>query len=135
MPPRSWTPEVLWRAYETLDRDKVKGASAQRLLTDVVSLVRFALHQQDELVPYPDQVHRRFEAWLAQQRQRNRRFTDEQVRWLQMIRDHVATSLEITVEDFDLTPFTEHGGLGRAAQVFGTDLRPLLDELNEVLVA
>jgi type I restriction enzyme R subunit len=43
-PPRSWTPEVLWRAYETLEKDKVRGAEARRILTDVVSLVRFALH-------------------------------------------------------------------------------------------
>jgi hypothetical protein len=28
----------------------------------------------------------------------------------------------------------ESGGLGRAAQVFGDDLGPLLDELNEALV-
>ncbi len=134
-PPRSWTPELLWRAYETLERDKVRGASAQRLLTDLVSLVRFALRQQDELVPYPEQVRRRFDSWRAQQAQRGRSFTAEQVRWLEMIRDHVATSLEMTVDDFDLTPFTEQGGLGRASQVFGADLRPLLEELNEVLVA
>ena len=51
-PPRSWTPEVLWRAYEILDQDRVRGASAQRLLTDIVSLVRYALHQQGELVPF-----------------------------------------------------------------------------------
>ena len=44
-PPRSWTPEKLWRAYETLSKDKVRGGSAKRLLTDVVSLVRFALHK------------------------------------------------------------------------------------------
>jgi type I restriction enzyme R subunit len=134
-PPRSWTPEILWRAYEMLDRDKVREASSQRLLTDIVSLVRFALHQRDELVPYADQVRERFRAWLAQQANRGRRFSDEQVRWLEMIRDHVATSLEVTVDDFDLTPFTEEGGLGRAAQVFGLELRPLLAELNEALVA
>jgi len=134
-PPRSWTPETLWRAYEVLERDKVRGASGQRLLTDIVSLVRFALHQKDELVPYAEQVRDRFGAWMAQQTSRGRSFTPEQVRWLEMIRDHVATSLEITVADFDLTPFTEEGGLGRAAQVFGKDLRPLLEELNEVLVA
>ncbi len=134
-PPRSWTPETLWRAYEVLDRDKVRGASGQRLLTDIVSLVRFALHQNDELVPYAEQVRERFRAWMAQQTSRGRSFTDEQVRWLEMIRDHVATSLEITVDDFDLTPFTEEGGLGRASQVFGQDLRPLLAELNEALVA
>jgi len=49
LPPRSWTPEKLWRAYETLERSKVRGASARRLLTDIVSLVRFALHQDGEL--------------------------------------------------------------------------------------
>jgi type I restriction enzyme R subunit len=134
-PPRSWTPEKLWHAYELLARDKVRGASAQRLLADIVSLVRFALHQREELVPYAEQVRERFRSWLVQQENQGRRFTADQVRWLEMIRDHVATSLEITVDDFDLTPFTEEGGIGRAAQVFGPELRPLLDELNEALVA
>ena len=60
-PPRSWTPERLWRAYETLEQDKVRGASGERLLTDIVSLVRFALHQDDELVPFAEQVRERFE--------------------------------------------------------------------------
>ena len=52
-----------------------------------------------------------------------------------MMRDHVAQSLEIDIDDFDLTPFVEHGGVGKAAQVFGKELRPLLAELNEVLAA
>ena len=52
-----------------------------------------------------------------------------------MIRDHVAQSLEINMEDFDLTPFAERGGLGKAVQVFGADLKPLIEELNEVLAA
>ena len=29
-PPRSWTPERLWRAYEQLDKSRVRGASSQR---------------------------------------------------------------------------------------------------------
>ena len=52
-----------------------------------------------------------------------------------MIRDHVATSLEIEIEDFDYAPFAEEGGLGRAQRVFGDQLRPILDELNEALAA
>jgi hypothetical protein len=36
-PPRAWTPERLWQAYETLDRSKVRG-SGGRVLTDIVSL-------------------------------------------------------------------------------------------------
>lgn len=65
-PPRQWTPEKLWRAYETLERSKVRGAGAERLLTDVVSLVRFALHQEDQLVP-TERVQARFRSWPAQQ--------------------------------------------------------------------
>ncbi|MGH2350285.1 MAG: type I restriction-modification enzyme R subunit C-terminal domain-containing protein, partial [Chloroflexota bacterium] len=38
-PPRAWTPEALWRAYETLDASKVRG-SGRRMLTDLVALVR-----------------------------------------------------------------------------------------------
>jgi len=134
-PPRSWTPEKLWRAYETLRRDKVRGASSKRLLTDIVSLVRFATHKDDELVPFGDQVRERFDQWMAQQRDHGRAFTPEQRRWLEMMRDHVATSLEMTVEDLDYAPFAEEGGRGRAAQVFGEELREVLDELNGALAA
>ena len=134
-PPRQWTPEKLWRAYETLERSKVRGAGASRLLTDVVSLVRFALRQEDELVPHADRVQSRFQSWLAQQENAGREFSQEQRRWLEMMRDHVATSLEIDVDDFDLTPFAGEGGLAKATQVFGKELRTLVNELNEVLAA
>ena len=134
-PPRAWTPEKLWRAYETLDRDRVRGASAQRLLTDLVSLVRFATRRDAELAPFREHVRARFDHWLAQQRTAGRGFTPEQARWLEMIRDHVAASVEMSLEDFDYAPFAEEGGRARAAQVFGEGLEPLLDELNEVLAA
>jgi len=134
-PPRSWTPDKLWRAYEVLQKDRVRGASGKRLLTDVVSLVRFALHQQNELVPFGEQVRARFDNWLAQQETKGRRFTPEQAKWLTMMRDHVAANVEIEVEDFDLNPFAQEGGLGRAAQVFGAELGTVLKELNEVLAA
>jgi type I restriction enzyme R subunit len=131
-PPRSWTPERLWSAYEALERSKVRG-SGPRVLADVVSLVRFALHQDDELVPYPERVRERYEAWLLQQENAGRTFNPEQRAWLDRIRDHVAASLAIAPDDFGYTPFVEHGGLGKAVQVFGPEFRPLLDELNEAL--
>ncbi|RJO66022.1 MAG: restriction endonuclease subunit R [Myxococcales bacterium] len=134
-PPHSWTPDILWRAYELLERDRVRGASGRRLLTDIVSLVRFALRQEPVLTPYAERVRERFANWLAQQETRGRRFTEPQTKWLAMIRDHIATSLEMELDDFDLTPFAEEGGLGRASQVFGKELPGLLKELNEALVA
>ena len=133
-PPRGWTPELLWRAYETLDRSKVRG-SGGRLLTDIVSLVRFALQQDGDLQPFRDQVNERFTAWIDQQERSGRLFTAEQRQWLELIRDHVAASLTIEMEDFELAPFAQRGGVGKAYQVFGDNVGPLLNELNEVLAA
>jgi type I restriction enzyme R subunit len=133
-PPYSWTPERLWAAYEALDRSRVRG-SGQRVLTDLVSLVRYALHEDDELVAFPERVRERFDAWLLQQENAGRDFTPEQLRWLHWIAEAVATSLGVSVEDFAYAPFVQEGGVGRAAQVFGEELGPLLEELNEVLVA
>ncbi|XXY17163.1 type I restriction-modification enzyme R subunit C-terminal domain-containing protein [Sorangium sp. So ce216] len=134
-PPRQWTPEVLWRAYETLERDKVRGAGAGRLLTDVVSLVRFALHQEEELVPFRERVQERFELWMTQQANQGRKFSAEQRSWLEAIRDHMAANLEIAVEDFEYAPFAGMGGVGKAARVFGAELANVMEELNEVLAA
>ncbi len=133
-PPHRFTPEQLWQAYETLDRSKVRG-SPGRVLTNIVSLVRYTLHQDDELVPFPDVVHERFDEWVARQEASGRSFTDEQREWLERMRDHIAASLAITVEDFEAVPFVQHGGVGRAVELFGDDLSPLLDELTEVLAA
>ncbi len=133
-PPRQWTPEGLWAAYEALDKSKVHG-SGQRVATDLVPLVRFALGEEDELVPFPEKVNERFAEWLLQQEGAGREFTDEQRRWLEEIKDHIAASMSISTDDLDYTPFVERGGIGKAYEVFGDRLAPLLDELTGVLAA
>ncbi len=62
-------------------------------------------------------------------------FTAEQLTWLSLIRDHIATSLSMEPEDFDYAPFSQRGGLGKAHQLFCQQLPDLLAELNTVLVA
>jgi type I restriction enzyme, R subunit len=133
-PPRQWTPDRLWQAYEALDRSKVRG-SGRRVLTDLVTLVRFALHEDDELVPFPERVAERYHAWLLQQENHGREFTPEQLAWLERIRDTVASSFGVTREDLMGPPFAERGGLGKAVELFGDQLDPLLDELAAVLSA
>lgn len=68
-PPHLWTEGQLWQAYAALDKSKVKGDNRKRILTDLISLVRFAMHQSNELVPFPERVNTNFKAWLAQQTQ------------------------------------------------------------------
>ena len=108
---------------------------ARQVLTNIVSLVRYTLHHDDELVPFPEVVHKRFDAWMAQQEGGGRTFADEQRVWLERIRDHIAASLAITVDDFEAVPFVQHGGVGKAYELFGDDLTTLLDELTGVLAA
>jgi len=133
-PPYGWTTDELWHAYETLDRSKVHG-SPGTVLTNLVSLVRFALEQEDVLVPYPDRVEQRFEAWLAEQEALGRGFTSEQREWLRLMASTIGAALELTPDAFDFTPFLERGGLGKAYELFGDDLEPLLDELTVALAA
>jgi hypothetical protein len=47
----------------------------------------------------------------------------------------VAQSLEVNIEDFDLSPFSQEGGLAKAVQVFGREFKSLLTALNEALAA
>lgn len=128
-----WTPETLWRAYKQLDRSKVNG-SGQRVLTDLVSLVNYAIGNDPDSRSYPDKVREHFASWLSEQEQLGAGFTDEQLQWLHHTAEHIATSLEITTDDFDYVPFSDHGGLGRAWQLFGDTLPQILSELNERLV-
>lgn len=105
------------------------------MLTDLVSLVRFELHQENELVPFGDVVRQRFRGWLQRQEEAGRTFTPEQRQWLEAIRDHVATSMGIAADDLEYTPFQERGGLGKAVSLFGQDLDRLLEEMSEALAA
>jgi type I restriction enzyme R subunit len=134
-PPYSLTPELIWKAYERLEEARVRGAGPKKLLTDLISLVRFTLGESDLLEPYEETVSRRFESWLAAQKLQGRDFTPEQLEWLKMIKEHVATSLTVEVEDFELAPFFEKGGPVKAMQIFGPDLPKILTEVNEALAA
>lgn len=134
-PPYLWNESQLWQAYAALEKSKVKGASGKRILIDLVSLVRFAIHQESELVPFPERVNANFNAWVASQERGGKQFTAEQRHWLEMIRNHIVANLSIETGDFDYAPFTQEGGLGKVYQVFGEDLNTIIEELNGTLAA
>jgi type I restriction enzyme R subunit len=134
-PPYLWTGSQLWQAYAALDKSRVKTTGGRRILTDLVSLVRFAMHQDNELVPFPEKVQVNFKAWLAQQEETGIKFTDEQRHWLEMIRDHIAANLSIERDDFEYAPFAQEGGAGKIFNVFGNKLNEIMRDLNRTLAA
>jgi type I restriction enzyme R subunit len=134
-PPYNLTPEHIWNAYRILDTSRVHGAGSQKLLTNLVSLLRYAIGETDILEPYAEVIDRRYADWLDNQRALGREFTPDQREWLDMIKDHIATSLQIEMNDFENTPFHDKGGAVKVYQLFGKDLDAILSDLNERLAA
>jgi type I restriction enzyme R subunit len=136
-PPWLLSPPQVWASYKRLDRAKVRDASPERLLTDVVALVRLALGQSEVLEPFSVDVERRFNLWLGREKNAGREYTDEQMRWLKLIKEHVAAHAEVTTYDLQDAPaFTDQGGRIAAARAFGAQrIAVLLDELSDALVA
>jgi type I restriction enzyme R subunit len=87
------------------------------------------------LPPFYSQVRANFQKWTLSKNAGNIHFTDEQMEWLHMIRDHIAASLSIEPDDLELSPFDRKGGLGRFYEVFGDNYEAILHELNIELVA
>jgi type I restriction enzyme R subunit len=134
-PPHLISESALWQAYAALDKTKVKGGNSKRILTDLVSLVRYAMHQENELVPYPERVAVNFKSWMARQQAAGKAFTDEQRWWLEKMAEHVASNLGLEAEDFSYAPFNQAGGLGKVHQLFGGDLTEVVEAMNRELVA
>lgn len=129
------TIERLWDCYVIKKPDKVKGNSTLRQLADLVSMIRFEMGQADSLQPFADKVNYNFQQWTFRRNAGAVHFTPEQMEWLQLVKDHIATSLSIQTEDLDLSPFDRKGGLGRFYEVFGDQYEAILTEMNRELVA
>ncbi len=135
-PPLMLTTERLWSAYARVQASRVKGAHTRRQVTDLVSLLRFALGLDEELQPFADHVDKRFADWVWRHNsQRATSFTAEQMEWLRLMKDHIATSGCVTREDFDYAALAAKGGLQKAWSVLGPELDGLMMEMNEELVA
>jgi type I restriction enzyme R subunit len=134
-PPWLLEPVDIWRAYKRLDDERVRG-NPTRALSDIVMLVRYALGKSNSLEPLPATIAGKFNLWLGREERAGRAYTEAQRAWLTAIRDFIAVNVGITPEDLMEAPdFAAQGGLVRAHALFGDRLRPLLDDLPQVLIA
>ena len=128
------TIERLWDCYAIKKPEKVKrGAMAQ--LADLISIIRFEMGYTENLAPFADRVNYNFMQWTLRRNAGAVHFTDEQMEWLRLVKDHIAVSLSIETSDLDLNPFDRKGGLGRFYEVFGENYEAILMEMNIELVA
>jgi len=128
------TTEQIWNAYATCRNDKVRDKNVVNKLADIVSLIRFQLEQTGELRLFSNEVNLRFQDWIFSKNAGHGQFTEAQTEWLRMVRDHIATSMSITVDDLDYTPFDAHGGRGMFYKLFGNEYENILNEMNNALL-
>lgn len=128
------TVDRLWDCYAIKKPDQVKrGTMAQ--ITDLISIIRFEMGYEDKLSPFADKVNYNFMRWTLKKNAGDIHFTEEQMEWLRLIKEHIAISLSIVPGDLELNPFDKKGGLGRFYDVFGDEYENILNEMNIELVA
>ncbi|MBK7110375.1 MAG: DEAD/DEAH box helicase family protein [Bacteroidetes bacterium] len=126
-------PIQVWRAYEQLE--KVTGSPKTELIA-LVSLLRRITDIDTALTSYDKTVDRNFQQWILKKNAgQHNLFNKEQMQWLNMIKDHIATSIHLDADDLDYTPFDAQGGKGKMFQLFGESMNDIINELNEVLAA
>lgn len=128
------TLERLWESYAVKKPERVKtGTMAQ--LTDLISIIRFEMGYTENLLPFADRVNYNFMQWTLRKNAGAVHFSEEQMEWLRLIKEHIITSLSIEPSDLDLTPFDRRGGLAAFYDAFGDEYEEILNEMNKELVA
>ena len=127
-------PVSVWNAYATVE--EVKSDCPKDDLTALVSLIRRACGIDSELTSYDKTIETNFKNWIFKQNAgQHNRFTQEQMDWLRLIKDHIVSSYHIEIDDLDYTPFDSKGGRGKMYQLFGNEMNEIINELNDVLAA
>jgi len=126
-------PARVWQAYEQVE--KVNGKSPKNELTALVSLIRRLTGIDDTLTSFEQTVNRNFQKWVFDKQAGPLKFSEEQMAWLRMVRDHIISSVHIEKDDLDYAPFDGKGGIGKMHQLFGDEMAPIIDEMNEALAA
>lgn len=112
----SLAPVRVWQAFEQVE--KVNGASPKNELTALVSLIRRITGIDGALTSFEETVNRNFKKWVfARQAGSAQKFTEEQMDWLRMIRDHIISSVHIEKDDLDYAPFDGKGRLPGTADL------------------
>ncbi len=134
-PPHNFTVKKMWNCYYIKDGSKVRKSEVSQLI-DIISIIKYELGQLDVLDSFASTVKLNFKNWIFKRNSsQGYQFNEEQTYWLQLIRDHIISSLTIEENDFEYAPFDTLGGFGKYYKLFNNDYLTILNEMNVALVA
>ena len=109
--------------------DKLRKAYHNEM-ADIISMVKHAANEENPLLTAQERVDRAIKRITE-----GMEFTEEQLKWLNLIKAHLEVNLAIDQEDFDNIPaFSRKGGWKAASKVFD-NLEELLKKINEAVAA
>lgn len=125
-------PTNVWKAYQQLE---AASEQPKNEIIALVSLIRKVIGIDQALTPYDKTIDKNFQNWVFRKQAGTLKFNEAQMAWLRMMKDHIANSIHIGIDDLDYTPFDAQGGQGKMYQLFGKEMNNIIGELNEFLAA
>jgi len=139
--PQEWSTDALTELRQKLaatrerfTEDNLQKAYAShyhKALVDIISMVKHSARDSEPLLTAAERVDRTIKRISA-----GKTITDEQQRWLDRIRGHLAVNVSIERADFDSNPILlDAGGWRSADRVFHGMLKELVQECNAAIAA
>ncbi|NLV13232.1 type I restriction-modification enzyme R subunit C-terminal domain-containing protein [Haloarcula argentinensis] len=121
--------EKLRAESETFTEERLQKAYSEEMV-DLLGFVKHAIGEA-EFPTTEERVEKAFEVW-----EQEHEFTEDERKWLDMIREHFKREKMIKEEDFNDIPFIRKGGWDSAAEAFGGEeqLKETLEELNKQVI-
>ena len=139
--PKDWSPDALEllrkklssakEHFTTENLRKAHAAKYHKALVDIISMIKHAAIEESPLLSASERVYQAMNRIAT-----GKEFTQDQQRWLDLIRQHLVENLSINKEDFESMPiFARKGGWSVANKVFKSRLAELLNHINEEIAA
>lgn len=126
-PPLMLNTSKLWRAYEQLDTSKVKKANTDKLLTNIIQVVRYTLGQNEILNGFDEKVNENYEKFIKE-----KEYTREQIHLLAQIKDKIINNSSVEIDDLKEN---DQELLINMHSSFGAEYKDVIEKLNIELVA
>jgi type I restriction enzyme R subunit len=137
--PKSWNTKALNQLKKSLKENsfyedelqKAHKAVYHKEMVDIISMVKHAAKESEPLLSPEERVDKAIQKVSA-----GKKFTEEQQKWMEYIKEHLKQNMTIDEEDLkELPVFTDRGGLKKFKKVFAEDHDKLIKELNLAVAA
>lgn len=123
--------------------DMTRKSTVLKELVDIIQIIKYEWGQIPEIYPFADMVRTRYKEWIFERNANkggvrgagNAPFTEEQMKWLKMIRDYIAINASFQVDALKSGEFNKLGGTAKYYSLFGSQWKDIINELNQKLVA